>query len=324
MAISYQPREPREQYYETIRNWVNRYDDALVGIKETCLFAIDIGQEKAIDDKLKDIKQMIQDLGITSLFSMEEKMRQRSKGFSAGNAKYFTTDTLTKSKKNALDKAGDLATISGVDQPLKGISYSKHRPDLLSIISTKVTTYVYDENPDVSATPDGVLTYHGVQCPIEMRCSARSGSKMNRSREASKNKKIDQDDSYEEEKQSKRTNVKSADRYGKGMAVQPQLSTLVSTSENSSSNWSKNKCSFSGKALTFVNGSCPTEVRGDKRAQMQVQMFCMCAPFAVLIHRSDTVVTYEVIERAADCSTHVKNMQKNFLKTNKSRQHNCN
>lgn len=309
--------QQREQYYDTIQKWIGRYDDVFVGLKETCLFALDVVKKKEVKDmRLESIEDLIQNLGITILTGSNAKLEQREIGVSAGMSKYFTTDNDTLSKRIAIEKAGEMCLMPNIDQSLKSISNSKKRPDILMGMSTKALTYTYEGDNRISASPDGTFLYNGVRCPIELRATASSGIKAKKSRDSRHQSKDQKDDNsldldYESspKKKVKASSVKGRDCLM--LIKQPHLHTLSEASEKTSKT-SKNRCSLTSQGLQFIYG-CPSEVRGDKSSQVQIQLYCMCAPFGLLLFRSSDTVYYEVVQRDAECSNFAKRVQINFL-----------
>lgn len=257
--------QQREEYYDSIHKWISRYDDLFVGLKETCLFAIDVLKKKEVkDDRLERIEDVIQNLGITILAGSSAKLEQRELGVSAGISKYFTTDNDTLSKRIAIEKSGEMCLTPDIDQSLKSISNSKKRPDILMGMSTKALTYTYEGDKSISASPDGIFFYKGVRCPIELRATASSGIKAKKSRHQSKGQK-DGDSFDSDYGASPKKNIKAAsfkERDCQVLIKQPHLRALSEASEKTSKT-SKNRCSFKSQGLQFIYG-CPSAVRGDK------------------------------------------------------------
>jgi hypothetical protein len=88
----------------------------------------------------------------------------------ASNIKYFTSGNTTPSQ---LGKQLDsMAASNGPDRDLKNILKMKKVPNKLKEfgIKTNGNVYICGSNKNLSCNPDGVFSWNGVLCPVEVKC----------------------------------------------------------------------------------------------------------------------------------------------------------
>ncbi len=286
--------------------WVESYDDPMVGVKEVLLYILDAAAKKGVvieDSLLLTIKY----LGIKEL-THTERNQIRDLGVSSGIAKDFTTPTLTETKRIRWEHNTEELYIPNPDEGLRSLLNSKTKPINIYGIASKARTFINTQTPYLSATPDGIYDFFGVLCPIEFR----------KAKEVKKIKEVkddaDEDDSsYDEHSDhpSSISNIKGDLKLIKRSRYQRSLNNLSQSSSLVKRKGPK-KLSTKSQALEWREG-VPQCILNDKIVQIKHQIYCLRAPFGLLLYRSNLVVYYQFIERDNQCVNLALERQNNFL-----------
>ena len=290
----------------TLSEWIEYHDDPMVGIRELLMYVLDIASNKEVHIG-ESLLMNIRILGIKEL-TKEERTNIRSYGISSGIAKDFTTSTHTLTKEKRLEDNLCEEYNPQPDEGLKSLLHSKVKPSIINGTASKARTFTNNQLPTVSSTPDGIYDFYGVMCPIEFRKANDGKKKKDRSRHE------ESSDESDEEYSSKTMSgpyLKNVSRSIKKNSYSLSLNN-ISTPPAITKRKGPKQLSQQSRALTWKEG-VPKTISNDKRAQLNHQIYCLRAPFGLLIYRSQSSVYYEFIERTKQCVSSTLERQNNFL-----------
>lgn len=287
------------------KQWIESHDDPMVGTKELLLYVIDIAAGKGVVIE-HALLMTIKHLGIRILTS-EERNQIRQFGVSSGIAKDFTTPALTETKCKRWEDNLEEIYMPNPDEGLRSVLQSKTKPNIIHGTASKAQTFINSQMPHMSATPDGIYDFYGVLCPIEFRRAKEFKKNTERSRDDDEGDCVDDDYSDQSAPTFKTNHSKEV----KQSRYQRSLNNLTQPISSIKKKGPK-QSSTRSQALEWKEG-VPSVIINDKITQLKHQMYCLRAPFGLLMYRVKSIVHYQFIERDNHCVNLALERQNNFL-----------
>lgn len=242
----------------------------------------------------------------------------KTKTIGSSNVRYATAGNITKSLlKNIEDQPNNIP--EGPDKDLKVLL--KILPQELEKFEIELNeTCFYKTTPNISATPDGKCLIGGIVCPVEVyatneaRTEFKQAITKNLSKKRADAKKLDKEikkttalidlkrkqrnkkrsESEESFSQKNRSNIREKLKKEQTL-INLSLKSLHEKLEHSFENRSLSQSSRRYiEHLTFVSEPINKEFDRVKWSQVQAEMFCMNAPFALAIYWDKNGIRYSI------------------------------